>query len=321
MSKRKKSPLKKTIFIICVFISSILFIDGLAMLYYTNANDKNRYNKDVKVPEKDSNTPMEGKDNNINENSESLKQENPINVLMLGLDADGTRADIIMLVNHKPGENRVNVLSITRDTKVMVEDKDFKINALVGLGGEKLIISKIEELTKLPIDYYVTMSFLGFRKIIDELGGVEIDVPFDMHYDDPAQNLHIHLKKGSQVLDGSKAEQFVRYRMGNRHGEGYKNGDLGRIAAQQMFIKEFIKQKLNLKYISKIDEVFSILKEYTKTNIKLADIMYYIKNFNIKIGEIKTWTIPGEPTFINDIAYYIYDSKLTMEMINANFYK
>ena len=63
------------------------------------------------------------------------------------------------------------------------------------MGGEKLIVSKVEEMTGLTIDYYLTMDFNGFRKIIDELGGVEINVPFDMHYDDPMQNLHIHLKR------------------------------------------------------------------------------------------------------------------------------
>ncbi len=287
------------------------------MLYYADINAKDRYNE-KKQGEENSLSLKNKKSNNINDNQQ---ENNPINLLVLGLDGDGTRSDVILLANYMPGKNRVNILSITRDTKVIVKGMNAKINALVGMGGEKLIVSKVEEMTGLPIDYYLTMDFNGFRKIIDELGGVEINVPFDMHYDDPLQNLHIHLKKGRQVLDGRKAEQFVRYRKSNIPGQGYKDGDLGRIAAQQLFIRELIKQKLNLKYISKIDDIFIILKEHTKTNIKLADIMYYLKNFNIKIEEIKTWTIPGDSAIIDSISYFIYDSKETLKIIESSFYK
>ncbi|MBA1337218.1 MAG: Cell envelope-associated transcriptional attenuator LytR-CpsA-Psr, subfamily M [Firmicutes bacterium] len=277
---------RKLVLVICIFIISVLFIDGLAILYYAkeDMDTKIRGNNRNQI---ENNT----RDTRINNQQEGY----PINLLILGLDGDGTRADVILLANYKPGKNSVNILSITRDTKVVVNGKTTKINALVGMGGEKLIISKVEDITGLPVNYYLTMDFVGFRKIIDGLGGVEIDVPFDMHYDDPAQNLHIHLNKGRQVLDGKKAEQFVRYRKGNISGQGYRDGDLGRIEAQQLFIRELVKQKFNLKYISKIDDIYAVLKEHTKTNIQLADIMYYLKNFNIKIDEIKTWTIPGNP--------------------------
>jgi LCP family protein required for cell wall assembly len=308
---------RKFVLAICIFIASVFFIEGLAMLYYADINAKNRYNEIKREIENDQNI-ADSKNNNIND---SQKTNNPINLLVLGLDGDGTRSDVILLANYRPGENNVNILSITRDTKVIVKSKNAKINALIGMGGEKLIVSKVEEMTGLTIDYYLTMDFNGFRKIIDELGGVEINVPFDMHYDDPMQNLHIHLKKGRQVLDGSKAEQFVRYRKGNIYGQGYRDGDLGRIKAQQLFIRELIKQKLSIKYISKIDDIYAILKEYTKTNIKLTDIMYYLKKFNIKIDEIKTWTIPGDSAIIDSVAYFIYDSKETFEIIKNNFYK
>jgi LCP family protein required for cell wall assembly len=305
--------------VICVFIASVFFIEGIAMLYYADINAKIKYNDKKRGIEDEDEL---GFENNKNNNMKDNQQENnPVNLLVLGLDGDGTRSDVILLANYMPGKNRVNILSITRDTKVIVKGKDAKINALVGMGGEKLIVSKVEQMTGLPIDYYLTMDFTGFRKIIDELGGVEINVPFDMHYDDPLQNLHIHLKKGRQVLDGRKAEQFVRYRKSNIPGQGYKDGDLGRIAAQQLFIRDLIKQKLSLKYISKIDDIYAILKEYTKTNIKLTDIMYYLKNFNTKIEDIRTWTIPGDSTIIENIAYFIHDSKETLEIINNNFYK
>jgi len=196
-----------------------------------------------------------------------------------------------------------------------------KINALIGKGGEKMVIDMVEDITGLPVDYYVTLNFKGFREIVDTLGGVEINVPFDMDYDDPYQNLHIHLKKGKQVLDGKKAEQFVRYRKGNHNGEGYEDGDLGRIKMQQLFMREFVNQKLKLKYLLKADEIFYTLKKNMRTNIEIGDIRYFIKDIkNIKTPEINGYTLPGYSRYIGGQWFYIYDKKKTKELIEQNFY-
>jgi LCP family protein required for cell wall assembly len=304
--------MKRLVLTIFIIVTSIFFIKGLGILRQTDIKAKHieEEGKDLK------NNDIGNKNNNNNK-----EIEKPINLLILGLDGDDTRSDTIILFNYKPGKEVINLLSIPRDTKVAVDNMPIKINALVGIGGENLIIEKVEEITGLPINYYVTMGFEGFKKIIDELGGIEFNVPFDMHYDDPAQNLHIHLEEGRQILDGDKALQFVRYRKSNVSGIGYKNGDLGRIGTQQLFIEELVKQKLNPKYIPKINEVFEILKEHMKTNIKLVDIMYYLKDFNFKIDEIKTWIVPGDSTIINGIAYFLHDSEKTIGIIKNNFHK
>ena len=184
-----------------------------------------------------------------------------------------------------------------------------------------MVIDMVEDITGLPVDYYVTLNFKGFREIVDTLGGVEINVPFDMDYDDPYQNLHIHLKKGKQVLDGKKAEQFVRYRKGNHNGEGYEDGDLGRIKMQQLFMREFVNQKLKLKYLLKADEIFYTLKKNMRTNIEIGDIRYFIKDIkNIKTPEINGYTLPGYSRYIGGQWFYIYDKKKTKELIEQNFY-
>lgn len=320
---------RKLILSICLIITSVLFIDGLSILHYTKKDMDARIKGDERNKKNDG--VVNKSNDNINEstkktNDKSINQQenSPINLLILGLDGDGTRSDVILLANYKPGENAINILSIARDTKVIVNGKLAKINALLGMGGESLLISEIKKMTGLTIDYYLTLDFAGFREIIDKLGGVEIDVPFDMHYDDPVQDLHIHLNKGRQVLDGAKAEQFVRYRKGNSWGEGYKDGDLGRIEAQQLFIKELVKQKFNLKYFPKVVDICAILKEYARTNINLADIMYHLKNISFrdnKVNEVKAWTIPGDSVVIDSVAYFIYDREKTIEIIENNFYK
>ena len=317
---------RRLVLIVVVLVLFFLFIEGFAVLDYTKdylAKVKSRQNNTGNGISNQFNNDFNSRDkaDDSNDIDVTNASSDALNLLVLGLDADRTRSDVIFLANYKPGETRLNILSIARDTKVTVNGKISKINALIGMGGEEAIIAKVEEITGLPVHYYITMDFEGFRKIIDALGGVEIDVPFDMHYDDPVQNLHIHLNKGRQLLDGQKAEQFVRYRKGNSYGEGYPNGDLGRIEAQQMLIKELIKQKFNLRYISKIDDIFAIVEEHTRTNIGLDDIMYYLKNFSVRISEIKNWTIPGTDVIIDDIYYIVHDEEKTREIIDEHFYK
>ena len=118
---------------------------------------------------------------------------------------------------------------------------------------------------------------MAFRNIIDLLGGVEYYVPVDMDYDDPTQNLHIHLKKGRQVLNGAKAEQFVRFRKPNKWNKEirkyYDGSDLKRLEAQQDFLKELMKQKLTLKYFPKLTSIINEIFDNVETNFSLNEII------------------------------------------------
>lgn len=244
----------------------------------------------------------------------------PVNILLLGLDRDKTRCDVIMLLNFDPSDSTLNILSIARDTRVFSGRTYRKINSLYSRGGEKRVAREVSRITGLPVHYYITADFKGFRNIIDTLGGVEFDVPFRMNYDDPTQNLHIHLKKGLQQLDGKKAEQLVRYRKGNYRGQGYNEGDIGRIKMQQDFMKALIDQKLNLRYISKADDIFAILQDYVKTNITISDIARYAGSASkLRGGSIKTFVLPGESHVIDNVWWYVYDRKNAVSMIKDNF--
>lgn len=259
-------------------------------------------------------------------NAEIIEYKNTtpktLNLVVLGLDEEETRSDVIALLNYNLENGDLNILSIPRDTRVLVNGEYTKVNALVGMGGERLLIDKLEELTDLPIDFYFTINFKGFRQIIDELGGVELTIKTNMDYDDPEQNLHIHLKKGKRLLDGEKAEEFVRYRKGNRAGTGYTFGDLDRVKAQQEFIKAFIDQKAKLKYISKANEVFLILKKYMRTNVEIGDLSLFVEGLaKLKPNEIKTYTLPGDSKVLHDVWYFIYNRESTIELVKSSFSK
>ena len=246
-----------------------------------------------------------------------------VNFLMMGLDGGGTRADTIMVASVDRKNKTVKILSIPRDTKVEVNGKTIKINATMGYQSrEELMISKIKEITGLPIHYYAAVDFEGFKEIIDILGGVDIDVPFDMNYDDPAQNLSIHLKKGMQHLDGQAAHDYVRFRHNNNGSApgDYALGDPGRIHAQQEFLKELVRQKLQPQYLAKAPQLAKAISEHVQTNFSVAEGMKYMRMLKKMDAEsLETHMLPGGSKMIGGASYYIYDAEETRRLISEVF--
>lgn len=239
-----------------------------------------------------------------------------INILVVGVDKDGTRSDVNMLFSLDPKEKTINLLSVPRDTRVEFKKGSYgKINACIGKeNGEELLIETVKELTGMPINNFCRVNFEGLRNIIDILGGVEFDVPIDMDYDDPAQDLHIHLKKGKQTLNGSDAEGLLRFR------KGYATGDLGRIDMQQEFLKEMIEQKLSPKYIFKAVPVIKEIKENIETDMSVMYILKYAWKFrdSDKI-EFNSYTLPGTPKMIGGVSYYVCDEAATKSLVRTQF--
>jgi LCP family protein required for cell wall assembly len=235
------------------------------------------------------------------------------NVLIMGTDKSELRSDVMILASLDSKNKKLNMLSVPRDTRIKIDNKYQKINAALSIGKEELAIRKVKEITGMPIHYYVTVNFGGFKNIIDILGGVDFDVPQNMNYDDPLQNLHIHLKKGMQHLDGDKAEQFVRYRK-------YPEGDIGRIKAQQAFIRALVEQKLKLEYISKIDDLYKAIKENLETNIGALDVTKNLSAVKaLSSDNVQMFQLPGEAKMINEVSYFIHDDEQTIKLIEENF--
>ena len=256
-----------------------------------------------------------------------------INFLLIGVDKDGTRSDTIMLFCYDGYSNRVNILSFPRDTIVETGGWKQKLNAAIGVGLQKVksgkeqepeeeLIRLIKRMSGLPIHYSLTVNFDGFKEIIDALGGVEFNVPYNMNYDDPAQDLHIHLKKGQQHLDGQAAHDFVRFRHnndGSAPGE-YIMGDEGRIYWQQEFMKELYRQKVNAQLFAKLNEVFEIIAKNVKTNYTMQDLMKHVSILQkIDINAMGSYKLPGGSQYINGVWWYVQDEKGTMELIQEVF--
>ena len=226
---------------------------------------------------------------------ETTNGKSKINVLIVGVDKSKYLSDVIMVVRYDEELGKVMAMSIPRDTYVNYKGGTMLINSVYGAGkrsggeggGINAIAETVTRLTGLKINYYVQFEVGTFAKLIDELGGVEFNVPQNMDYDDPVQDLHIHVKKGFQVLDGEDAEAMVRFR-------GYPQADLKRVEVQQDLFKAIIQQKLSAAYVTKIPAVYGAIRNDVKCNMDLSDMLKYGKSMlglNTSDG-IYTCTMP-----------------------------
>jgi LCP family protein required for cell wall assembly len=144
-------------------------------------------------------------------------------------DAAGKRTDTIMVAHIPDNDTPPTLLSLPRDSNVEIPGHGVnKINAAFSLGGAPLLVKTVEGATGLRIEHYAEISFGGFANIVDDIGGVEMDIPEEMH--DTVTNVTI--PAGHQTLNGAQALGFVRM----RHSSSTPRSDLDRVANQRKFI-------------------------------------------------------------------------------------
>lgn len=213
---------------------------------------------------------------------------------------DGSRADTIMFASFDPSDQLIDVVSIPRDTYWLVdgytERADHKkINAVFGhageKGGSKGLKQEIANMFNVPVHYYVKFDYNGAAAVVDALGGIEINVPFDMKYDDTyaEPELHIDIKEGKQILDGKNAVDYLRWRQNN--DDISSAGDLPRIDRMQAFIKEALRKSISLK----LPNVVNTGIKYVQTDIAANLAVSYADDaIGISIGDIEMHDLPGE---------------------------
>ena len=163
-----------------------------------------------------------------------FQKENVTRILLLGCDRTSGLSDSILVVSINEDEKCASILQIPRDTYAEYTKKDYKkINGTLSTLGESGTKDFFGEALGVTIHHFAVVKLDLFCKMVDAIGGVDVDVPQKMEYHDPAQDLHISLDEGRQHLDGRTAEHFVRYRA------GYVNADLGRLDAQKLFLRAF----------------------------------------------------------------------------------
>lgn len=230
-------------------------------------------------------------------------------ILVMGTDKDGLRTDVLMLtfVNNK--DKKIDIISIPRDTLVKIGANYHKINSAYAIGKEEQTIETVEKLVNVEIDGYVKFTVETFRDTIDALGGVNFTVPQDLFYEDPYQDLYIDLKEGRQHLNGREAEGLVRYR-------GYPTADIGRIAVQQEFIKELVKQKANPLTLLRAPMLIKAFEKNIDTSLNESEIINLaLAAVRTGSGGITTYQLPRS-TKTNQYSYYIHDAIETSALIS-----
>jgi len=232
--------------------------------------------------------------------SSNILSYNRINMLIVGCDEieNQGRADTIVLLSISPKTKNVLILSIPRDIRVEIPGRGMdKINHAYAFGGKGLISKTVSSFLDIPINFYVIVDFIKFVNIIDELGGVEINIEKEMHYIDKAGGLNINLYPGKQILDGEKALQYIRFRHDNL-------GDLGRIKRQQKLVEALINKMMNLDSVTKIPQILEGLKTYLETDIKVQDAVALANLFKgVSQDKFIIETVQGNPVYINGISY------------------
>ena len=248
---------------------------------------------------------------------EAFKDKNRVNILMIGVN-DGM-TDTLMLGSYDLDAQHVDVISIPRDTYYPREDADSaaerKINSIYSVDkavGTATAVS--ETLLGMPINYYIVVDYDVVRKVVDSMGGVPMNITFHMHYNDPYDDppLKIDIPEGYQVLDGDTAVEFLRFRKGSGGYAGYPEGDIGRIKAQQEFVKSAFRQALgfSLPKVAKttLDNVDSDLPLGMATKLAASAV-------GLDGEDMQTVMIPGESGTKDGLSYWFADKEAVEELL------
>lgn len=238
--------------------------------------------------------------------------------LLMGTDDGNGNADTLMVAAYDVKEQKVGVVSVPRDTIV---DRDWsrypKINGAYSKGISR-VKEEVSYLLGIPIDYYIKVDIKAFVALVDEVDGVDFNVPVDMDYDDPWQDLAIHYKKGMQHLTGQQALEVVRFRH-NNDMSGYS--DVGRTQTQQALLKAVAQKVLSWDSVPKIANFVDILADYVDTDLTVSDMVYFATQalyLDLNTGvSTKTLEGRGDATYKGYTWCYELDKEKTLADINA----
>jgi len=241
---------------------------------------------------------------------EAFSNSKRVNILVLGVN-DGL-TDTIMLASYDIKSQKIDIISIPRDTYYYRAGKGAasqKVNAIYSKNGAVGTAEAVSELLLgIPINYYVTVRYDAVEAVVDAMGGVPMDIPFTMKYDDPYDKppLHIYIEKGQQTLDGKQAVQYLRYR------KGYSQGDIGRVGAQQEFVKAAFKQALGADLLN----VIKVTLSNVDSDLTLSMALTLGKNaLGLESDDLETYLTPGKSGTNNGASYWYVNQQETGEMI------
>ena len=246
-------------------------------------------------------------------------------ILVVGTDTSSNSTDTMMLVTYDVTNQSATVMSIPRDTLVNAfgTSRYTRLNSVYTAygGGEEgmaALTYEVSELVGFVPDFQMFIQWELVGLMVDAMGGVEYDVPYHMEYDDPAQDLHIYIEKGLQTLDGDHAMQLVRWRKNNPGvaSGGGTGSDLNRLKVQQGFLKAVLKQLLQLKNVTRINELARLLSDNITGNLTLENLCWF--GFQAVFGGLAADDVEFLTMPVLAANPYVYpDQSQLLELINT----
>lgn len=305
----KKKKTKRIILIVCLSVLALLLIAAACIWIYIRSGEPETPVDTVVVTPK---PPVTSADPEVTDTSEQLvlhRREGVYTCLLLGTDAGNYRADTIMLGVFDTVNQSASLISIPRDTLVLYNGKNYKINAVAAMkDGVDILRQVITDTLCIPVDYYVRVRLDGFEAIVDEIGGVWFTVPQEIDYEDLSQDLFVHLDPGHQLLTGEQALGLMRVR------SVYANADLGRVNIQRKFLAALVEQTITLSNIDKVTEMIKILRQYVDSDMELNTMV----NFATKAIGMDLDTALNSDTIANYVSsiYLEMDDEKVLEQLN-----
>lgn len=250
------------------------------------------------------------------EGSLGARKDGSSTILLIGTDEGGTRTDTLMLMNVNTSTKQVSLVSIPRDTRVNGSYSVPKINGVYGIngGGEEgmeMLQQRVKESIGFWPDGYIMVNLDSFVDLVDLMGGVTFNVPQDMYYNDPSQDLYIDLKAGEQKLNGTEAMGLVRFR------SGYATADLGRVNVQRDFVSAAAQQWINPMLVFKTPQLVAWLGGNVETDLSVRELSWLAwAMLRCDLDNIQTETLPGEGTTISGGSYYLLDPYSVPDTVN-----
>ena len=248
--------------------------------------------------------------------------------LLVGQDtAGGGNTDTMLLITFDSKAKTVHGMSLPRDTMINTSRKGsgHRLNAVYNfnkgrdpdtqlVNGITALKKEVGKLTGIAPDFYVVVQWEAVGRLVEAIGGVNFDVPINMDYDDPIQNLSIHFKKGVQYLNGADAMRVVRFRH-NNDGTGYGSEDLGRMATQQKFLKAVAKKMLSAgNILTKIHDYAKIFNQYVDTNLTVGNLAWLgTEVLKMGVDKIDFSTLPNAWKY----PYIYLDPTETLTLVNT----
>lgn len=245
----------------------------------------------------------------------------------------GSLTDTMMLASYDVPNQKLSIMSLPRDTYVNYNGRNVLLNTIyTSAGGSKghdaaitALKREVSELTGVYPNFYVVMKWEAFGELVDAIDGVYYEVPRDMKYWDPDQDLRINVKKGYQLLDGDLAMQVIRWRHGNKDPEtgkmpGYVDGDLGRIRTQQGVMKAIIKKCLQPEVLlTNLGDYISIFQKNVTTDLTVTDLTYFVKSAvgGLDMDNVTFVTLPYKDA--GDGAHLLAVPEKVLETVNEHF--